>query len=58
MLNPQTYHRPLWELTSQLQEYFSCMVGCNTYLTPAASQGFAPHYDDIEVGPASERPRH
>jgi hypothetical protein len=25
------------------------MVGCNTYLTPKGAQGFAPHYDDIEV---------
>jgi len=25
------------------------MVGCNTYLTPPGAQGFAPHYDDIEV---------
>ena len=32
-----------------LQDYFGCMMGANAYLTPADSQGFAPHYDDIEV---------
>lgn len=25
------------------------MVGANTYLTPPGTQGFAPHYDDIEA---------
>lgn len=25
------------------------MVGTNVYLTPPQSQGFAPHYDDIEA---------
>eukprot|EP00045_Choanoeca_perplexa_P007661 m.70417 g.70417 ORF g.70417 m.70417 type:complete len:533 (-) comp14161_c0_seq4:32-1630(-) len=49
MLNPQTYAPPVWQLTSTLQEYFQCMVGCNTYLTPQGAQGFAPHYDDIEA---------
>lgn len=32
-----------------LQDYFGCMMGANAYLTPADSQGFAPHYDDIEA---------
>uniref|UniRef100_A0A8W7P0F4 Bifunctional lysine-specific demethylase and histidyl-hydroxylase n=1 Tax=Anopheles coluzzii TaxID=1518534 RepID=A0A8W7P0F4_ANOCL len=30
-------------------EYFHCMTGANFYLTPPGSQGFAPHYDDIEA---------
>jgi len=25
------------------------MVGANVYLTPAGTQGFAPHFDDVEV---------
>ncbi|OXB63355.1 hypothetical protein ASZ78_001931 [Callipepla squamata] len=25
------------------------MAGANTYLTPPGTQGFAPHYDDIEA---------
>lgn len=32
-----------------LQEFFGCFVGANSYLTPPDSQGFAPHYDDIEA---------
>jgi len=39
----------VWKLTSLLQEYFGCLVGANVYLTPPGSQGFAPHYDDIEA---------
>lgn len=36
-------------LLAALQEYFGCFVGSNIYLTPANTQGFAPHYDDIEA---------
>lgn len=36
-------------MNSKLQEYFGCFVGANAYLTPPNSQGFAPHYDDIEA---------
>lgn len=49
LLNPQTYSRQLWRLCATLQEFFGSMVGANLYLTPAGSQGFAPHYDDIEA---------
>ncbi|XP_070576799.1 ribosomal oxygenase 1-like [Ptychodera flava] len=49
LLNPQTYSKPMWKLNSMLQEYFSSCVGANVYLTPPGSQGFAPHYDDIEA---------
>lgn len=49
LLNPQTFLRPLHELCATLQEYFHCLVGVNAYLTPPNSQGFAPHYDDIEA---------
>eukprot|EP00040_Diaphanoeca_grandis_P041634 m.263210 g.263210 ORF g.263210 m.263210 type:complete len:588 (-) comp49318_c0_seq1:102-1865(-) len=48
-LNPYAFHPPLHHLVSSLQEYFSCMVGINTYLTPPGTQGFSPHYDDIEA---------
>lgn len=34
---------------SALQEYFGTSVGANIYLTPSGTQGFAPHYDDIEA---------
>ncbi|MEE6474984.1 hypothetical protein FKM82_010564 [Ascaphus truei] len=49
MLNPQTFSLTVWNVLSTLQELFGSMVGANTYLTPAGTQGFAPHYDDIEA---------
>ncbi|XP_007438261.1 ribosomal oxygenase 1 [Python bivittatus] len=49
MLNPQAFSVTIWHFLSVLQEHFSSMVGANTYLTPAGTQGFAPHYDDIEA---------
>ncbi|XP_078043215.1 bifunctional lysine-specific demethylase and histidyl-hydroxylase NO66 isoform X2 [Augochlora pura] len=49
MLNPQTYVPKLHSLNATLQEFFGCFVGANAYLTPPNSQGFAPHYDDIEA---------
>ncbi|GBP72357.1 Bifunctional lysine-specific demethylase and histidyl-hydroxylase NO66 [Eumeta japonica] len=49
LLNPQTYIPKLHLLNSTLQELFNSFVGANAYLTPADSQGFAPHYDDIEA---------
>ncbi|XP_059620316.1 bifunctional lysine-specific demethylase and histidyl-hydroxylase NO66 [Phlebotomus argentipes] len=48
-LNPQIFFKEIHTLDATLQEYFECMVGSNMYLTPANSQGFAPHYDDIEA---------
>ena len=32
-----------------LQDHFGSMVGANVYLTPPGTQGFAPHWDDVEV---------
>ncbi|CAF1551321.1 unnamed protein product, partial [Adineta ricciae] len=49
ILNPHTYSVSVWKLLSCLQEYFGSLVGANTYLTPPGSQGFAPHYDDIDA---------
>jgi len=49
LLNPQTYSRNVWKVLSILQEYFGCCMGANIYLTPPGTQGFAPHYDDIEA---------
>ena len=49
MLNPQTFHNGVWRLCSTLQEHFQTMVGANVYLTPPGTQGFAPHWDDVEV---------
>uniref|UniRef100_A0A1B6DAA9 Bifunctional lysine-specific demethylase and histidyl-hydroxylase n=1 Tax=Clastoptera arizonana TaxID=38151 RepID=A0A1B6DAA9_9HEMI len=49
LLNPQVFVKKIQTLTSTLQEFFGCFVGSNVYLTPPGSQGFAPHYDDIEA---------
>jgi len=49
ILNPQTFLPAIHSMNATLQEYFQCMVGANVYLTPKGSQGFAPHYDDIEA---------
>ncbi|KAJ8271045.1 hypothetical protein GJAV_G00122150 [Gymnothorax javanicus] len=49
MLNPQAFSSTVWNVLSILQEHFSSMVGANVYLTPEGTQGFAPHYDDIEA---------
>lgn len=32
-----------------LERQLGCLVGSNAYLTPASSQGLAPHYDDVEL---------
>jgi ribosomal protein L16 Arg81 hydroxylase len=40
------------QLTNDLlnnNRYFGCVVGSNVYYTPADSQGFAPHFDDVDV---------
>ncbi|XP_033874863.2 ribosomal oxygenase 1 [Acipenser ruthenus] len=49
MLNPQAFSVTVWNVLSILQEQFGSMAGANVYLTPADTQGFAPHYDDIEA---------
>jgi len=49
LLNPQTYHAAVWRLCATLQDHFHSMVGANVYLTPPGTQGFAPHWDDVEV---------
>ncbi|DBA03316.1 TPA: hypothetical protein N0F65_011675 [Lagenidium giganteum] len=49
LLCPQKFSDPLWRLLSILEHEWGCMAGANTYLTPKNTQGFAPHYDDIEA---------
>ncbi|NWY52985.1 RIOX1 oxygenase, partial [Chionis minor] len=49
LLSPQTFSTTVWHFLSILQEHFGSMAGANTYLTPPGTQGFAPHYDDIEA---------
>ncbi|GJP35283.1 hypothetical protein CLOM_g19776 [Closterium sp. NIES-68] len=49
VLHPQRWSDQLWLLLGALEHHWQGNVGCNVYLTPAASQGFSPHYDDIDA---------
>ena len=49
LLHPQTRCDATWKILATLERYFECACGCNVYVTPASSQGFAPHYDDIDA---------
>eukprot|EP00908_Phaeocystis_cordata_P001047 Transcript_11123.p2 GENE.Transcript_11123~~Transcript_11123.p2 ORF type:complete len:511 (-),score=238.91 Transcript_11123:80-1612(-) len=46
---PQRHSDEVWGMVALLEEYFGCGGGCNAYLTPAHSQGFAPHFDDVDA---------
>mmetsp|Transcript_7115 Transcript_7115/g.10487 ORF Transcript_7115/g.10487 Transcript_7115/m.10487 type:complete len:564 (-) Transcript_7115:3693-5384(-) len=48
-LCPQTFVQSIWEVLQALERFFGMNVGSNTYQTPAGSQGFAPHFDDVDV---------
>lgn len=47
--NPVTFSPSILKLCATMQEHFQSMVGANIYLTPPGTQGFAPHWDDIEA---------
>ena len=32
-----------------METFWKCSTGCNVYLTPPDSQGFSPHFDDIDA---------
>lgn len=49
LLRPQEFVDSLWALCSMLETFFGSVVGANVYLTPSNSQGFAPHFDDIDA---------
>jgi len=49
LLCPHKFSDSLHTVLSTLETTFGCMVGSNAYLTPRSSQGFAPHYDDVDV---------
>ena len=49
LLRPHEHNENIHAMLSLLESEFGCMVGSNAYLTPLHSQGFAPHYDDVDV---------
>ena len=49
VLHPQRWRDPLWKMLASMERFWNCSTGCNVYLTPADSQGFSPHYDDIDA---------
>lgn len=49
VLHPQRFSDELWKFMYLLECCWGSIVGCNAYLTPAMSQGFAPHFDDIDA---------
>jgi hypothetical protein len=48
-LCPQKYSPRLWRMISLLDEMTGMQVGSNSYYTPRGTQGFAPHYDDVDI---------
>jgi len=46
---PQRFEDGLWNLMEKLETHFNSLVGANVYITPAESQGLAPHCDDVEI---------
>lgn len=48
-MHPQQFHTPVRNTLSALERSFGATCGANAYLTPRASQGFAPSFDDVEV---------
>jgi bifunctional lysine-specific demethylase and histidyl-hydroxylase NO66 len=49
LLRPQKHVDSIWALCATLETFFGTVVGANAYLTPPDSQGFAPHFDDIDA---------
>ena len=48
-LSPHTHLPRLHKLLHQLDQALGMQCGANSYLTPAGTQGFSPHYDDVDV---------
>lgn len=46
---PQLQFDPIYRLCAHIEEFLECVVGANVYVTPPGSQGFAPHFDDVDA---------
>ena len=49
VLRPHQFSPQISRIISFMEEEFGCSGGSNSYWTPKGSQGFAPHYDDVDV---------
>ena len=49
LLSPHSFSENTFNLIRDVQTIFGSFASANSYLTPQDSQGFAPHYDDIEA---------
>eukprot|EP00211_Chloroparvula_japonica_P002385 CAMPEP_0119129332 /NCGR_PEP_ID=MMETSP1310-20130426/7128_1 /TAXON_ID=464262 /ORGANISM="Genus nov. species nov., Strain RCC2339" /LENGTH=488 /DNA_ID=CAMNT_0007119751 /DNA_START=203 /DNA_END=1666 /DNA_ORIENTATION=+ len=49
VLHPQRFENSLASYMAMLEELWGSGAGSNAYLTPAGSQGFAPHFDDVDA---------
>lgn len=49
LLRPQVHVEGIYRLCAYLESFVECVVGANVYVTPDCSQGFAPHFDDIDA---------
>lgn len=46
---PQRFSDELHEINAGFEHTFGSLAGASAYLTPANSQGLAPHHDDVDV---------
>ena len=49
LLHPHRYDLKMHLCNYYMEEYFRAIAGNNIYITPPNSQGFAPHYDDVDA---------
>ena len=46
---PQRFSDELHRINAMLENLFGSLAGASAYLTPANTQGLAPHWDDVDV---------
>jgi bifunctional lysine-specific demethylase and histidyl-hydroxylase MINA len=46
---PQRFSDELYRISAGFEHVFGSLAGASAYLTPAHSQGLAPHHDDVDV---------
>mmetsp|Transcript_74188 Transcript_74188/g.169970 ORF Transcript_74188/g.169970 Transcript_74188/m.169970 type:complete len:310 (+) Transcript_74188:398-1327(+) len=48
-VRPQRYSTVVHTFVEAFEDVFHCLAGSNSFMTPTSSQGFKPHYDEVEV---------